>query len=124
MSCLRFGPVLLLAAIAQPALASHTLCTFSGSQGAEYYELEFIGDEEAEPVIVFSATSIGGRRLTLERADTVLERFSRGERSVSLSFRGRGDASQPPSFRLVGANGSARLTIGEKAIEGSLDCES
>jgi len=114
----------LLAVWSQAALASQTACVFSGSQAPHYYELEFIGYSDVNPMVVFSSTAFGsGARFTLSPANYTLKRFSQKAKSVSLDFRNPQDPALPPSFDLVGRRGRAKLKIGSIVTEGDLKCE-
>lgn len=112
---------LLLASQSVPA--SQTACVFSADKAHTYYEVEFIGYDDTTPIVVFSSTSLAaGKRVTLRPENFSLTRFSQKTGQVSLEFRNPGDRAQPPSFRLVGADGRGRLTIGSSAIPGNLKC--
>ena len=116
--------VTLLALTGQPAYASLTLCTFSAGDASRYYELEFIGDDDTKPILVFSSTTFGsGKRITLHSADYSLKQFSPKARNVSLEFRNPKSLAVPPSFNLNGTGGRAILTIGSNSIEGYLECD-
>ncbi|QDH69703.1 hypothetical protein [Marilutibacter alkalisoli] len=119
-------PVITLLALAgQPASASQTACFFDSGQDPEYYELEFIGYDDINPMIVFSSTVNGsGKRITLSSENYSLEHFSQKTATVHLEFRNPGDDSLPPSFTLIGRNGLAQLKIGPTAVDGSLRCGS
>lgn len=113
--------VLALASV--PGLASQTACTFEGEKARQYYELEFIGDNDAHPMIVFSSTAFNsGQRVPLQPETYRLGSFSRKAATVRLEFHNPGLRSLPPSFRLAGHGGRARLQIGPTAIDGSLKC--
>lgn len=115
---------ILLALIGQPALASQTVCTFSADEASRYYELEFIGYGDTDPIIVFSSTMFGaGKRITLHPANYSLKQFSPRTRKVNLEFRDNKNLALPPSFNLNGADGRATLTIGSSIIEGDLKCD-
>lgn len=115
---------ILLVLMGQPALASQTVCTFSAGEASRYYELEFIGYGDADPIIVFSSTTFGsGERITLNPADYSLKNFSQKARKVSLEFRNPQNLALPPSFSLNGIDGRAMLTIGSSTIEGDLKCD-
>jgi hypothetical protein len=112
-----------LACVASSAFASQTICTFSSDSASSYREIEFIGDDEAHPIVVFSATSIdNGRRITLPPADYTLEHLDPADRRVSLVFRNPGDAALPPAFALTGTGERVWLSIGPDRIPGTLDC--
>lgn len=114
----------LLALIGQPALASQTACTFSAGDASRYYELEFIGYGDADPIIVFSSTTFeSGKRITLSPADYSLRHFNQKARKVSLEFRNPRNLALPPSFNLNGVDGRAILTIGSSIVEGDLKCD-
>jgi hypothetical protein len=114
----------LLALVSPPAIASQTACTFSAGEAPRYYELEFIGYGDADPVIVFSSTTFGsGKPVTLNPADYSLKHFSPRARKVSLEFRNPKNLAVPPSFNLNGADGRAILSIGSSVIEGDLKCD-
>lgn len=115
---------ILLAFISQPALASQTVCTFSAGESPRYYELEFIGYGDTDPVIVFSSTTFdSGKRITLPPANYWLKHFSQKATKVSLEFRNPQNPALPPSFNLNGVDGHAILTIGSSVIEGDLKCD-
>jgi hypothetical protein len=114
----------LLALMSQSALASQTACTFSAGEAPNYYELEFIGYGDTDPVIVFSSTTFGsGKPVTLNPADYSLMHFSPKARKVSLEFRNPKSLALPPSFNLNGADGRAILAIGSTVVEGDLKCD-
>lgn len=114
---------LLLALAGHPAVASQTACTFEGGKAPQYYELEFIGYSDVNPMIVFSSTVFGsGKRITLQPQSYSLTRFSQKAAMVHLVFRNPGNRALPPSFSLVGRGGKAQLTIGATVINGSLKC--
>lgn len=115
---------ILLALIGQPALASQTVCSFSAGEAPRYYELEFIGYGDADPIIVFSSTTFGsGERVTLNPEDYSLKHFSQKVGKVSLEFRNPKNIALPPSFSLNGADGRAILAIDSSIIEGDLKCD-
>ena len=113
----------LLALASQPATASQTACTFEGGEAPQYYELEFVGYSDVNPMIVFSSTAFNsGKRITLQSESYTLTRFSQKAAMVHLLFRNPGNSSLPPSFSLTGRGGKAQLTIGSTVINGSLKC--
>lgn len=113
-----------LAFFGQPALASQTACVFSAGQAPHYYELEFIGYGDAQPMIVFSSTAFGaGKRFTLKPENYSLRNFNPKAGTVNLEFRNPGDSSLPPSFGLDGADGRALFKTGSVIIGGNLKCE-
>lgn len=114
---------ILLALMGQPALASQTACTFSADDAFRYYELEFIGYGDTDPMIVFSSTTFGsGKPIALNPANYSLKHFSQKTGKVSLEFRNPKNLALPPSFNLNGADGRAILAIGSSIIEGDLKC--
>ena len=117
---------MLLAALAlatPAAMASHTACTFEGGAAPRYYELEFIGDRDTGPVVVFASTAFAaGKRITLPARHSALSAFDEGTATVALRFRNPGDDALPPSFTLEGRNGNARLAIGGRLVDGTLHC--
>lgn len=114
----------LLALVGKPALASQTACTFSAGDASRYYELEFIGYGDTDPIIVFSSTTFGsGKRITLSPADYSFKHFGQKARKVSLAFRNPKSPALPPSFNLNGVDGRATLTIGSSVMEGDLKCD-
>ena len=116
--------VVFLAVASQPAYASQTACTFEGGKAPQYYELEFIGYGDVNPMIVFSSTAFSsGKRITLQPENYTLKRFSQKTAMVYLEFRNPGNGSLPPSFNLTGHRGEAQLTIGPATVNGSLKCE-
>lgn len=121
----RTAPVAALLILAsQPTLASQTACVFSGDAAPQYYELEFIGYGDPNPMIVFSSTAFAsGQRVTLHPADYTLKQFNQKAAMVSLEFRNPGGRALPPSFSLVGRSGHARLKIGATVVEGTLRCD-
>lgn len=113
-----------LAILSQPAIASQTACTFSAGESPDYYELEFVGYGDADPTIVFSATTFGsGKPITLDPSNYSLKHFSPKTRKVSLEFRNPKNPAMPPSFYLNGTDGRAILAIGSSVIEGDLRCD-
>ena len=115
--------VILLALMVQPALASQTACMFSTDKATHYYEIEFVGYSDTDPMIVFSSTVFGsGKRFTLHPSNYTLEHFSKKARAVSLEFRSQEGSAMPP-FTLVGTAGRASLKIGSNDIEGDLRCD-
>lgn len=116
--------LMLLPLLARPVLASQTACIFSTGKASHYYELEFIGYDASNPLLVFSSTRFrAGQRIALPAADYRLEHFSQQARSVSLEFRNPGDPALPPSFTLAGTGEQAWLTIGSARIQGALNCD-
>lgn len=114
---------ILFSLMGQPALASQTVCTFSADDAFRYYELEFIGYGDTDPMIVFSSTTFGsGKPIALNPANYSLKHFSRKTGKVSLEFRNPKNLALPPSFNLNGADGRAILAIGSSIIEGDLKC--
>lgn len=118
----KFAPaLLLLALLAQPALASQTACTFASGATSPYYELEFIGYGDTQPLLVFSSTAFrAGQRIALPAAD--LQHFSRKARRVSLEFHNPADPALPPSFSLAGTGDQVWLSIGSARLQGALTC--
>ena len=115
--------IVLLALASQPAVASQTACTFESNKASQYYELEFIGYSDVNPMIVFSSTAFGsGKRITLEPENYSLENFNQKTAMVHLEFRNPGNGSLPPSFSLTGRSGKAQLKIGPTTVDGSLKC--
>lgn len=115
--------IVLLALASQPAFASQTACTFEGGKPPQYYELEFIGYSDANPMIVFSSTAFGsGKRITLPPENYSLKNFSQKAANIHLEFRNPGSGSLPPSFSLTGHRGHAQLKIGSTTVDGSLKC--
>jgi hypothetical protein len=116
--------VFLLGLASQPAIASQSACTFEGGKAPQYYELEFIGYSDVNPMIVFSSTAFGsGKRITLQPEHYSLKSFSQKAAKVHLEFRNPGNSSLPPSFNLTGQQGKAQLKIGSAAVDGSLKCD-
>lgn len=114
----------LLALSSPPALASQTACIFSTDRSPHYYELEFIGYEDVEPMVVFSSTVFGsGERFTLRPQDYTLKIFDRKAKKVDLEFRNPNDPALPPSFGLVGTDGRAWFKSGSVIIEGDFRCD-
>lgn len=114
----------LLALASPPATASQTACTFEGGKAPQYYEVEFIGYSDVNPMIVFSSTTFGsGKRITLQPETYSLKRFSQKAAMVHLEFRNPGSRSLPPSFNLAGQRGKAHLKIGSATVDGSLKCD-
>lgn len=114
----------LLALIGQPALASQTACTFSAGDASRYYELEFMGYGDTDPIIVFSSTTFeSGKRITLNPANYSLRHLDQKARKISLVFRNPKSPALPPSFSLNGVDGRATLTIGSSVMEGDLKCD-
>lgn len=112
-----------LALSSQPALASQTACVFSTDQSPHHYELEFIGYEDMEPVVVFSSTVFGsGKRFTLRPQDYALKTFDQKAKKVDLAFRNPNDPALPPSFGLVGSDGRAWFKSGSVTVEGDFRC--
>jgi hypothetical protein len=115
--------VVVPALVSQPAAASQTACVISSDKAPHYYELEFIGYSDRDPMIVFSSTAFGsGKRFPLRSADYTLKQFNQQAGSVSLEFRNPNDPALPPSFNLTGISSGARLTIGPDTIRGVLAC--
>ncbi len=115
--------VALLAVFSPCAIASQTACVFSTEPSPSYYEVEFIGDDDAKPMIVFSSTDFGaGKRFTLSAEHYALKRFDPKAGAVDLEFRNPGDVALPPSFGLVGNEGRTRLKTGSVTVEGELKC--
>ncbi|HJR74421.1 MAG TPA: hypothetical protein VJ806_12360 [Luteimonas sp.] len=115
--------VALLAFFSPAAFASQTVCVFEADPSAHYYEVEFIGDGDAKPVIVFSSTDFGaGKRFTLSVEHYVLKHFDPKAGSVDLEFHNPGDVTPSPSFGLVGSEGRARLKTGSMIIDGEFKC--
>lgn len=113
-----------LALVGPPAYASQVACTFSTGEAPHYYELEFIGYGDAQPIIVFSSTAVAsGKRIELPPAHYSLQRFSPEARAVSLTFRNPDDPALPPSFGLHGTGGRAVLSIGSRRMTGDLACD-
>lgn len=122
MHSIALAVLLILAS--QPALASQTVCTFESGKSSPYYELEFIGYSDANPMIVFSSTAFGsGKRVTLQPADYTLQHFNSSLAAVLLEFRNPGNHALPPSFTLSGRSGRAKLKIGATAVGGTLHCD-
>lgn len=121
----RITPLVFLLVLAgPPAIASQTACTFEGGKAPQYYELEFIGDSDVDPMIVFSSTAFGsGKRITLQPENYSLKDFSQKAEMIHLEFHNPGVDSLPPSFILTGRRGRALLKIGSIAIDGSLKCD-
>ena len=116
--------IALLALASQPAIASQTACTFQGGKAPQYYELEFIGYSDVNPMIVFSSTEFGsGKRITLQPENYSLKKFSQKTAMVHLEFRNPGNGSLPPSFSLTARRGQAQLKIGPTVVDGSLICD-
>ena len=116
--------IVLLALASHPAIASQTACTFEGGKEPQYYELEFIGYSDVNPMVVFTSTTFGsGERITLQPENYSLKQFSQKTAMVHLEFRNPGNGSLPPSFSLIGQRGQAQLKIGSTAVDGSLKCD-
>ncbi|WP_157498930.1 MULTISPECIES: hypothetical protein [unclassified Lysobacter] len=114
----------LLALFGQPATASQTACRFTGGESPQYYEVEFIGYTDIDPMVVFSSTTLGsGDLITLSSKQYTLKQFSQKTATVDLTFRNPGDDSLPPSFTLIGQKGKAQLKISTRTIDGSLRCD-
>lgn len=119
-----FCSAALLALSSQPALASQTACVFSTDRSSQYYELEFIGYDDAKPVIVFSSKDFGaGERFTLSAENYTLKDFNQKARSVDFEFRNPNDPALPPSFGLVGTDGRVWFKTGSTIIEGTFRCD-
>jgi hypothetical protein len=113
-----------LALAEQPAIASQTTCTFEGGKAPQYYELEFIGYSDTEPMIVFSSSEFdSGKRSTLQPKTYLLKAFSQKAAMVNLEYRNPGNASLPPSFNLVGRSDQTRLETGSTVVDGFLKCD-
>lgn len=121
----KFAPALMLwALLAQPVLASQTSCTFTTVDTPDYYEIEFIGYTDTNPVLVFSSTAFGsGKRIALPPADYTLNYFSRKEGRVGLEYRNPQNPALPPSFALAGIGANVWLTIGSARLRGELKCD-
>lgn len=121
----QFAPALMLwALLAQPVLASQTNCTFTTVDTPGYYEIEFIGYTDTNPVLVFSSTAFGsGKRIALPTADYTLNYFSRKEGRVGLEYRNPQNPALPPSFALAGIGANVWLTIGSARLRGELKCD-
>jgi hypothetical protein len=121
----KLTPALVLfAALSQPALASQTLCVFSTDTSSDYYELEFIGNGDERPLIVFTSTRFRpGERFTLSPENYTLKDFNEKARRVDLEFLNPGNPALPPSFGLVGNGGRAWLKTGSTITEGSFTCD-
>jgi hypothetical protein len=119
----RIALASVLALAIQPAIASQTTCTFEGGKAPQYYELEFIGYSNTEPMIVFSSTEFdSGKRSTLQPEHYLLRAFSQMAALVNLEYRNPGNASLPPSFNLVGRSNQTRLETGSTVVDGFLKC--
>lgn len=123
---LRFGSAItcFLSALAcAPALASSTACIFSGEAGRDYYEIEFIGYSDIDPLIVFRPKARdNGAGVSLDSRHYRLKEFSQQARRVRLEFYNPGRRSLPPSFVLEGAAGKASLSIEGRRVDGALEC--
>ena len=109
--------------VSTPVLASHTICSFESAQASRYDELEFIGDGDGKPMIVFSSTALGsGERVRLQSADYTLKHFIPREAAVHLAYRNPGSPAWPASFTLTARNGRATLQIGPVAEGGIFRC--
>ena len=115
----------LLALVSQPAIASQTACTFSGGKEPQYFEIEFIGYRDANPMVVFSSSEFAsGKRVTLKPADYVLKHFSQSTATLNLAFRNPGSHLLPPSFSLLTRrHGDAQLKMGSTIVNGELKCD-
>lgn len=115
----------LLALASQPTIASQTACTFSGGKEPQYFELEFIGYSDANPLIVFSSSEFAsGKRVTLNPTHYVLNHFSQSTATINLAFRNPGNQMLPPSFSLLtGHEGRAQLKMGSTIVDGELKCD-
>ncbi len=118
-----FGACLLSAFVCAPVLASSTACVFSGEAGRDYYEIEFIGYSDIDPLIVLrSRARDNGAGVSLDSRHYRLKEFSQQARRVRLEFDNPGQRSLPPSFVLEGAAGKASLSIGGRRVDGTLEC--
>jgi len=113
----------LLTSRAEPAFGSQTACMFSTDEVPQYYEVEFIGYSDTEPMIVFRSELDSGKGFTLHPENYTLRYLSQKARAVGLKFDNPEDSTMPPSFTLAGVDGRATLKIGPSVIEGDLRCD-
>lgn len=115
----------LLALASHPTIASQTACTFSGGKEPQYFEMEFIGYSDANPLIVFSSSEFAsGKRVTLNPTHYILKHFSQSTATINLAFRNPGNRMLPPSFSLLtGHDGRAQLKMGSTVVDGELKCD-
>ncbi|GAB1596756.1 hypothetical protein [Lysobacter claricitrinus] len=111
---MRMLPALLLIAIATPAWADTTLCTFSSAD----HDIEFAGDARVSMVYVQMPN---GPRSLPSRAYRLVEFDERASR-IRFEFRNPGDATLPPSFTLEGAGSDAWIASAGERERGELRC--
>lgn len=61
--------------------------------------------------------------MTLPPAQYTFQHFGQQTQRIDLAFRNPEDRALPPSFRLVGTGGNARLEIDSDTIQGVLTCD-
>ncbi len=108
----------LLFAFPTSAMASQTMCMFTGPPAAPVKSLEFLGYEEPGPILF--QTKKGPR--SLPYGSWTLVEFDRRTGKVHLVYVNPGDPSLPPGFVLKGEGPHTRLVVQGQPYIGEMAC--